>query len=100
MGPYETVTLRSTDDDALRAWLKSHDYAIPDSIAPTIDAYVREGFDFIALRLRPGCGERSMQPVRVVTKGADPTLPLCQMGSSGNTSGKFCTGANVTCDTR
>jgi hypothetical protein len=31
---------------------------------------------------------------------ADPTLALCQMGSSGNTSGKFCTGANVTCDTR
>jgi len=30
----------------------------------------------------------------------DPTLPLCQMGSSGNTSGKFCTAANVQCDTR
>jgi hypothetical protein len=76
VGPYETVTLRATDDDALRAWLKLHDYAIPEAIAPTIDAYVREGFDFIALRLRPGCNERSMQPVRVVTSGADPTLPL------------------------
>lgn len=76
VGPYETVTLRATDDDALRGWLKSHAYSIPDAIAPTIDAYVNEGFDFIALRLRPGCGERSMQPVRVVTKGADPTLPL------------------------
>ena len=30
----------------------------------------------------------------------DPTLPLCQMGMSGNTSGKFCTAANVTCDTK
>lgn len=76
VGPYETVTLRATDDDALRLWLTSHDYAIPESITPTIDAYVREGFDFIALRLRPGCNERSMQPVRVVTNGADPTLPL------------------------
>jgi hypothetical protein len=28
----------------------------------------------------------------------DPTLPLCQMGMSGNTSGKFCTAANVACD--
>jgi len=27
----------------------------------------------------------------------DPTLPLCQMGSSGNVSGKYCT-ANVACD--
>ena len=31
---------------------------------------------------------------------ADPTLPLCQMGASGNTAGKFCTAANVKCDTR
>jgi hypothetical protein len=30
----------------------------------------------------------------------DATLPLCQMGTSGNTSGKFCTAANVACDTR
>jgi hypothetical protein len=30
----------------------------------------------------------------------DPTLPLCQMGSSGNVSGKYCTAANVTCDIR
>lgn len=30
----------------------------------------------------------------------DPDLPRCQMGSSGNTSGMFCTASNVTCDTR
>lgn len=76
VGPYETVTLRATDSDALSTWLKAHAFAIPDNIAPTIAAYVSDGFDFIALRLRPGCGERAMQPVRVVTKGADPTLPL------------------------
>gem|GEM_PF-835474 len=76
VGPYETVTLRATDTQALRAWLKDHDYAIPPAVEPVIDAYVAEGFDFIALRLRPDCGERSMQPVRVVTQGADPTLPL------------------------
>jgi hypothetical protein len=76
VGPYETVTLRATDPSALRKWLKSHAFDIPDAIGPTIDAYVAESFDFIALRLRPDCGERSMQPVRIVTQGADPTLPL------------------------
>lgn len=30
----------------------------------------------------------------------DPALPLCQMGTSGNVSGKFCTAANVACDTK
>jgi hypothetical protein len=76
IGPYETVTLRATDPSALRNWLKSHAFAIPAAIEPVIDSYVRESFDFIALRLRPDCGERSMQPVRIVTEGADPTLPL------------------------
>jgi hypothetical protein len=76
VGPYETVTLRATDPDALTTWLKSNDFAIPAAIEPTIHAYVDEEFDFIALRLRPDCGERAMQPVRVVTNGADPTLPL------------------------
>jgi hypothetical protein len=34
------------------------------------------------------------------TACTDPTLPLCQMGTSGNTAGKFCTAANVACDTK
>jgi hypothetical protein len=76
VGPYETVTLRSTDPNALVAWLTEHAYDIPPAIQPTIDAYVSEGFDFIALRLVPNCGERSMRPVRIVTPGADASLPL------------------------
>jgi hypothetical protein len=76
VGPYETVTLRATDPNALTDWLHQHGFAIPDSIQATIDAYVSEGFDFIALRLRPDCGQRAMQPVRVVSPGADPSLPL------------------------
>jgi hypothetical protein len=76
VGPYETVTLRSTDPNALDTWLTSHGFAISDTIKPTVDAYVSEGFDFIALRLQPGQGVRAMQPVRVVAPGADPSLPL------------------------
>jgi uncharacterized protein (TIGR03382 family) len=76
VGPYETVTLRATDANALVGWLEAHSFALPPAIRPTVDAYVAEGFDFIALRLRPQCSERSMKPVRVVTPGADPTLPL------------------------
>jgi MYXO-CTERM domain-containing protein len=76
VGPYEVATLRSSDPNALDNWLTSHGYDIPSSIVPTIAAYVSEGFDFIALRLVPGQGVAAMQPVRVVTQGADPTLPL------------------------
>jgi Uncharacterized protein conserved in bacteria (DUF2330) len=76
IGPYDTVTLKSTDPNALDDWLQVNGYAIPDGIRPTIAAYVSAGFDFIALRLAPGQGVQAMQPVRVVTQGADPTLPL------------------------
>lgn len=76
VGPYEVATLRSTDANALENWLSSHGYEIPASVQPTIAAYVSGGFDFIALRLLPGQGVAAMQPVRVVTSGADPTLPL------------------------
>jgi hypothetical protein len=76
IGPYETVTLRATDPNALENWLHQHGFAIPDAIQPTIDAYVSEGFDFIALRLRPDCGQKAMKPVRVVSPGADTSLPL------------------------
>jgi len=76
VGPYETATLRSTDPLALENWLLGHGYEIPAAVKPIIDAYVTEGFDFIAMRLLPLCGVRAMQPVRIVAPGADPTLPL------------------------
>lgn len=76
VGPYEQVTLRSSDDDALVDWLRSNQFFIPTSIEPMLAAYVEEGFDFIALKLRPECGQRAMRPVRVVSPGAIPSLPL------------------------
>ena len=76
VGPYQTVILRSEDPQALRTFLRANGYAIPASIEPVIDAYTRERLDFAALRLRPGQDVRSMKPVRVLTPGADPTLPL------------------------
>jgi hypothetical protein len=34
------------------------------------------------------------------TSCVDPALPRCQMGTSGNVSGKFCTTADILCDTK
>ncbi len=76
VGPYDAVTLHSTDAGALETWLVSNGFLIPDAIRPIVNQYVSEKFDFIALKLRPGETVRAMQPVRVITPGADPTLPL------------------------
>jgi hypothetical protein len=76
VGPYDTVTVHSTDPNALYDWLAANGYAVADSMHPVIDAYVAGGFDFLALRLAPGQGVQAMQPVRVVSPGASLTLPL------------------------
>jgi len=76
VGPYETVTLSTETPGALNTWFTTHNYNIDPSQQPIIDAYVDEGFDFIAIRLQPEKGVRDMKPVRVVTPGASPVLPL------------------------
>jgi hypothetical protein len=76
VGPYETVTLKAEDPNALNAWLNDNGYSVPADIQPTVDAYVNEGFDFVALRLQPGKGVAQMKPVRVVTPGGGFALPL------------------------
>lgn len=84
VGPYESVTLSSTDGMALRNWLASHGYVIPDDIGPLIDDYVALGTDFIALRLLPNQGVQAMEPVRVVMPGSDPLLPLRMVKAGSN----------------
>ena len=56
--------------------------AIPADVKPIVDAYVTEGFDFLALRLQPGAGVAAMRPVRVSSPGGSPVLPL-RMVSAG-----------------
>ena len=88
VGPYETVQLASSDPQALDDWLGSHGYQIPSDVQPIIDAYVSEGFDFLALKLVPGESVQSMRPVRVTTQGASPVLPLRMVAAgTGSTVG-------------
>jgi len=76
VGPYETVQLRSTDPDALAKWLATNNFAIQDDTKPIIAQYVKEHFDFLAMKLAPGQNVKSMRPVSVTTVGASPVLPL------------------------
>jgi Uncharacterized protein conserved in bacteria (DUF2330) len=76
VGPYDTVQLQSTDPTALSDWLTANGFAIPADIEPVIAAYVKEGFDFLALKLQPGQGVQAMRPVSVTSAGAGLSLPL------------------------
>jgi len=87
VGPFSTVTLSTQTPGVLNDWLDNAGYKLDPSTQPVVDAYVKEGFDFIALKLQPGKDVKAMKPVRVVSPGASPTLPL-RMVAIG-------TGANV-----
>ncbi|MBP9112043.1 MAG: DUF2330 domain-containing protein [Polyangiaceae bacterium] len=86
VGPYETVQLRSSDPGALNKWLSEKGYRITPEIEPVIASYVREKFDFLALKLVPGQSVRSMKPVRVSTPGASPVLPLRMVAAGAGAS--------------
>ena len=66
----------STDSSALNNWLSQNGFAIPAAVTPVIDAYVAEGFDFLAMKLLPNEGVQAMRPVRVTMPGASLSLPL------------------------
>lgn len=76
VGPYATVQIRSTDPNALTAWLVENGFQIKPEEKPIIEEYVKEGYDFLALKLKPNEGVNSMRPVRVSTQGASLSLPL------------------------
>jgi hypothetical protein len=79
VGPYATVQLHpnsTSDTAALTSWLTVNGYNIPSNIGSVIAAYVKEGFDFLALRLVPGQGVQAMRPVSVTSPGAGLALPL------------------------
>ncbi len=82
VGPYETVQLHATDASALNDWLVQNGFSLPAAVLPVIDAYVTEGFDFLAMKLLPDQGIQSMRPVRVTMPGASVSLPL-RMASIG-----------------
>jgi hypothetical protein len=76
VGPYATVQLSATDSSALQNWLAQNGYDIPADVAPVVAEYIKEGFDFLAMKLLPNQGVQAMRPVRVTTPGASLSLPL------------------------
>ncbi len=76
IGPYETVQLQATNPEALNQWLATNRFTVPDDVKPVVAQYVRESFNFLAMKLIPGASVQAMRPVRVTTRGASVTLPL------------------------
>jgi hypothetical protein len=86
VGPYETVQLQSKDPGALTKWLGDNGFVLSQDVRPIVEQYVRENFNFLALKLRPDQSVQSMRPVRVTSKGASIVLPLRMVAAGAGAS--------------
>jgi hypothetical protein len=76
VGPYRTNLIRSSEPGALANYIAESGHIVPPGFESTIGAYIDEGYDFLAVSLRPAAGALDMKPIRVVTPGGVPVLPF------------------------
>ncbi len=58
VGDYDVSVLSATGPEVLIEWLNENGYATPTQHADVIDHYVRQGWYFVALRVRPAVTEQ------------------------------------------
>lgn len=76
VGPFDTATIQSRDPRALVEWLRVNDYRITPAMEPFVAMYTDEGMKFLAMKLAPGEGVESIQPIKMTYAAAGPAVPL------------------------
>jgi hypothetical protein len=79
LGPLDVVTLRSRSTAALEAWLRDHDFPLPDGLAVGTLGYLDDGWDLVVARLRPeaaGTPVVELQPLAITFPTDRPVYPL------------------------
>ena len=89
IGDYLQVQIRSTDEAAILSWLGSQKFNVDPSLKPVFAKYVKEGYDFLAVRLdKPASGVKAMRPIRVSWSrtSTDPVSIPLRMAAAGISS--------------
>ena len=76
VGPYDTVTLDSSDAQALIDWLNANGFDQPPESLPLIEHYVNNDMLFVALKLQKGASTGEIQPVKLTFQEQNPCVPL------------------------
>ncbi len=87
IGVYDTVTLSATNATTLLSWLSMNGFVIPTNSLPVIQDYAREGWIFVAskLRLASNPGEPvAAHPLSFTFKTSRPVYPLRLTGIDNN----------------
>jgi hypothetical protein len=79
VGIFETTTIASTDANALQTWLSGNGYLLPTNSAPVIASYVRDGWVFVATKVRRENAASSTDtphPLSFTFKTEKPVYPM------------------------
>ncbi|MEW2415472.1 DUF2330 domain-containing protein [Streptomyces sp. NPDC046866] len=53
LGDFDVARLTATDPGALRGWLESNGFRLPETLAAEVKPYVDQGWEYVAVRLAP-----------------------------------------------
>jgi hypothetical protein len=76
VGPYDYAVLRADSKEPMLAWLGENGYFIPAGTDDVVDAYIRPGAFFLALRLQKGNDVGDLQPVVLKYQSDLPMIPI------------------------
>jgi len=84
VGAFEVVTLDASAGDSLLAWLNESGFNVPESAGPVVEAYIKEGWCFVASKLHHEPG-RETTPHPLVFRFATekPVYPMRLTGLQG-----------------
>ncbi len=76
VGPYDAATLTAEDAVALREWLTTNGYDIPDAAAEALTPYVGNGYYFVALKLQQDKDVGDLRPIVLKSDSNRPCVPI------------------------
>lgn len=79
VGVYETATLKSLDGKAILDWLNQNGFATPTNLIPAIHSYAKEGWCFVASKIRSDAlmqGAANAHPLTLKFRTQRPVYPL------------------------
>ncbi len=76
VGAFEYAVLEGGTVEGVGEWLDENGYARDDDAPKILQAYLDEGFLFVAFKLRPGAGIDQIHPVVLRYQGTEPCIPL------------------------
>lgn len=76
VGAFEYSVLQGGTVDGIGEWLDDNGYARSDEAPKILQAYLDEGFLFVAFKLAPGAGVDQIHPLVLRYQGTEPCIPL------------------------